>query len=55
MIAGNMMIAMAIEAMAEAVVLTQSNGLAPDTFFDLILQTQFGGCSQSGLVGDRHT
>ncbi len=42
-IAGNMMIAMAIEAMAEAVVLGQSNGLTAATFFDLILQTQFGG------------
>lgn len=42
-IAGNMMIAMAIEAMAEAVVLTESNGLAPEAFFDLVLGTQFGG------------
>lgn len=38
-IAGNMMIAMAIEAMAEAVVLTESNGLAPEAFFDLVLGT----------------
>jgi 3-hydroxyisobutyrate dehydrogenase-like beta-hydroxyacid dehydrogenase len=42
-IAGNMMIAMAIEAMAEAVVLTESNGLAAEHFFDLILQTLFAG------------
>lgn len=42
-IAGNMMIAMAIEAMAEAVVLTGGNGLAPEPFFDLMLQTLFGG------------
>jgi len=42
-IAGNMMIAMAIEAMAEAVVLTGSNGLAPEPFFELITQTLFGG------------
>jgi 3-hydroxyisobutyrate dehydrogenase-like beta-hydroxyacid dehydrogenase len=41
-IAGNMMITMAIEAMAEAIVLTRSNGLAPEVFFDLVLQTQFG-------------
>jgi 3-hydroxyisobutyrate dehydrogenase-like beta-hydroxyacid dehydrogenase len=41
-IAGNMMITMAIEAMAEAIVLTKSNGLAPEVFFDLVLQTQFG-------------
>ena len=44
-IAGNMMITMAIEAMAEAVVLTQSNGLPPDVFFDLILHTLFAGRS----------
>ena len=42
-IAGNMMIAMAIEAMAEAAVLAESNGLAARSFFDLMLQTQFGG------------
>ena len=42
-IAANMMITMAIEAMAEAVVLTSGNGLAPAIFLDLILQTQFGG------------
>ncbi len=44
-IAGNMMITMAIEAMAEAVVLTSSNGLAPEAFFDLILNTLFSGRS----------
>ena len=37
-IAGNMMIVMAIEA----VVLTGENGLAPQAFFDLILETLFG-------------
>jgi 3-hydroxyisobutyrate dehydrogenase-like beta-hydroxyacid dehydrogenase len=41
-IAGNMMITMAIEAMAEAVVLTGSTGLMPEAFFDLILRTPFG-------------
>ena len=41
-IAGNMMITMAIEAMAEAVVLTGSNGVAPDAFFELILGSLFG-------------
>ena len=41
-IAGNMMIAMAIEAMAEATVLTESNGVAPDMFFELILDALFG-------------
>jgi len=44
-IAGNMMITMAIEAMAEAVVLTRSNGLAPEVFFELILNTLFAGRS----------
>lgn len=41
-IACNMMIAMAIEAMAEAVVLTEANGLPRDGFFELILGTLFG-------------
>ena len=38
-----MMITMAIEAMAEAVVLTEANGLPRAAFFDLILGTLFGG------------
>jgi 3-hydroxyisobutyrate dehydrogenase-like beta-hydroxyacid dehydrogenase len=42
-IACNMMIAMAIEAMAEAVVLAETNGLSRDNFFELILGTLFGG------------
>lgn len=41
-IACNMMIAMAIEAMAEAVVLTEANGVARERFFDVILNTLFG-------------
>lgn len=44
-IACNMMITMAIEAMAEAVVLTQANGLARERFFELILNTLFGSRS----------
>lgn len=44
-IACNMMITMAIEAMAEAVVLTESNGLERERFFDLILNTLFGSRS----------
>ncbi len=44
-IACNMMITMAIEAMAEAVVLTESNGLGRERFFDLILNTLFGSRS----------
>ena len=42
-IAGNMMIAMAIEAMAEAVVLTGDNGLEAKPFFELVTQTLFAG------------
>ena len=42
-IAANMMITMAIEAMAEAVVLAEANGLSRDAFFALILGTLFGG------------
>jgi 3-hydroxyisobutyrate dehydrogenase-like beta-hydroxyacid dehydrogenase len=41
-IACNMMITMAIEAMAEAVVLTEGNGLQREQFFDVILNTLFG-------------
>jgi 3-hydroxyisobutyrate dehydrogenase-like beta-hydroxyacid dehydrogenase len=41
-IACNMLIAMAIEAMAEGVVLTEANGLPRDRFFELILGTLFG-------------
>ena len=41
-IAANMMITMAIEAMAEAVVLTEANGLPRAEFFQLILGTLFG-------------
>jgi len=44
-IACNMMITMAIEAMAEAVVLTEANGLHRDDFFELILNTLFGSRS----------
>lgn len=42
-LACNMMIAMAIEAMAEAVVLTESVGLDRADFFELILNTLFAG------------
>jgi 3-hydroxyisobutyrate dehydrogenase-like beta-hydroxyacid dehydrogenase len=44
-IACNMMITMAIEAMAEAVVLTEANGVAREDFFELILGTLFGSRS----------
>ncbi len=41
-IAGNMLITMAIEAMAEALVLTGTAGLALERFFELMLKTLFG-------------
>ncbi len=44
-IACNMLITMAIEAMAEAVVLTEANGLPRDRFFEVILGTLFGSRS----------
>tara|TARA_B100000378_G_scaffold181784_1_gene147040 strand:- start:2255 stop:2653 length:399 start_codon:yes stop_codon:yes gene_type:complete len=44
-IACNMMIAMAIEAMAEAVSLTEGNGVERERFFELILGTLFGSRS----------
>lgn len=44
-IACNMMITMAIEAMAEAVVLTETNGVTRESFFELILGTLFGSRS----------
>jgi 3-hydroxyisobutyrate dehydrogenase-like beta-hydroxyacid dehydrogenase len=44
-LACNMMITMAIEAMAEAVVLTEASGLPRERFFDLILNTLFGSRS----------
>jgi 3-hydroxyisobutyrate dehydrogenase-like beta-hydroxyacid dehydrogenase len=42
-IAANMMITMAIEAMAEAVVITETHGVAREAFFAVILNTLFGG------------
>jgi len=44
-VACNMMITMAIEAMAEAVVLSEANGLGRQSFFELILGTLFGSRS----------
>ncbi|ACB26729.1 MULTISPECIES: NAD(P)-dependent oxidoreductase [Methylobacterium] len=55
-IACNMMIAMAIEAMAEGVVLTESVGLDRADFFELILGTLFSGRayeSYSAQITDR--
>jgi 3-hydroxyisobutyrate dehydrogenase-like beta-hydroxyacid dehydrogenase len=42
-IGGNMMIAMAIEAMAEANLLVARNGVDPALFFEVMLGTLFGG------------
>lgn len=57
-IACNMMIAMSIEAMAEAVALTESNGLARERFFDVILNTLFGSRSyqvySANIAADRY-
>ncbi|MHC1479864.1 NAD(P)-dependent oxidoreductase [Frateuria aurantia] len=44
-IACNMMITMAIEAMAEAVTLTEPHGVQREDFFELILNTLFGSRS----------
>jgi 3-hydroxyisobutyrate dehydrogenase-like beta-hydroxyacid dehydrogenase len=44
-VACNMMIAMAIEAMGEALALTEANGVGRDQFLDLILGTLFGSRS----------
>jgi 3-hydroxyisobutyrate dehydrogenase-like beta-hydroxyacid dehydrogenase len=41
-IAGNMMIGMAIEAMAEAALLVEGNGVKTQPFFDLMLESLFG-------------
>jgi 3-hydroxyisobutyrate dehydrogenase-like beta-hydroxyacid dehydrogenase len=41
-IAGNMMIGMAVEAMAEATLLSEGNGVAPKAFFELVLEALFG-------------
>ncbi len=51
-IACNMMITMAIEAMAEAVVLTEGNGLERERFFELILGTLFGSRSYQVYSGN---
>jgi len=56
-IAANMMITMAIEALAEGVVLTESTGLTRDAFFKLILGTLFGSRtyeSYSANIADRN-
>ncbi len=57
-IAANMMITMAIEAMAEAVVLTESNGVGREMFFELILGTLFGSRSyqtySANIAADRY-
>ncbi len=44
-LAGNMMIAMAVEAMAEATALTGGYGIGPKAFFDVVIGTLFAGRS----------
>jgi len=44
-LAGNMMIGMAVEAMAEATVLTGSYGVSPQAFFDVVIGPLFAGRS----------
>lgn len=51
-VACNMMIAMAIEAMAEAMVLTEANGLPREDFIELILGTLFGSRSYQIYSGN---
>ena len=53
-IACNMMITMAIEAMAEAVVLTESHGLVRERFFDLILAYPVRQSFIPGVFGQYH-
>ncbi|KPH60835.1 NAD(P)-dependent oxidoreductase [Novosphingobium sp. ST904] len=55
-IACNMMITMAIEGMAEAVVLTEGKGLPREKFFELMLGTLFGSRvyqNYSGIIAER--
>lgn len=51
-IACNMMITMAIEAMAEAVVITEVNGVPRERFFELILGTLFGSRPYQSYSGN---
>jgi 3-hydroxyisobutyrate dehydrogenase-like beta-hydroxyacid dehydrogenase len=51
-IAANMMITMAIEAMAEAVVLTESQGVGREAFFEVMLNTLFGGRAYQTYSGN---
>jgi 3-hydroxyisobutyrate dehydrogenase-like beta-hydroxyacid dehydrogenase len=51
-VAANMMITMAIEALAEAVVITERHGVSRDAFFDLALGTLFGGRAYETYSGN---
>ncbi len=51
-IAVNMMLTMAIEAMAEAAVLTEANGVPRGDFFELILGTLFSGRAYETYSGN---
>ncbi|WP_404477732.1 NAD(P)-dependent oxidoreductase [Novosphingobium sp. BL-52-GroH] len=50
-VAGNMMIAMAIEAMAEAVAITEAHGVERGAFLDLMTQTLFGCRAYENYAG----
>lgn len=50
-IAGNMMIAMAIEALAEGVAITEAHGLPRAAFVELMTQTLFGGRAYENYGG----
>jgi 3-hydroxyisobutyrate dehydrogenase-like beta-hydroxyacid dehydrogenase len=51
-VAANMMITMAIEALAEAVVIAEGHGVSRDAFFDLALGTLFGGRAYETYSGN---
>jgi len=51
-VAGNMMLAMAIEAMAEAVALTEGHDIARATFLDLMLESLFACRAYQGYGGN---
>ncbi|HEX4741626.1 MAG TPA: NAD(P)-dependent oxidoreductase [Caulobacteraceae bacterium] len=52
-IAGNMMLGMAVGAMAEGAALARANGLDPKAFFDLMLGTLFAGAPVYGIYAPK--
>jgi 3-hydroxyisobutyrate dehydrogenase-like beta-hydroxyacid dehydrogenase len=51
-IAGNMMIVLAVEALAEAVALTEGYGLEAGDFFDIVTSTIFDNPAYKGYAGN---